>query len=186
MRFSRLFDAEGGYDTAPEDPTSGDLAGSTTEPDAVPLAASTMTPTAGTEPGPASNPQPPQTGNPPPPSPPVPPAVPSAVQGIGQSEATGGVRGSFGQAGTTGFTKRFGTPAAWFKGAGEKPKTGFMNELANKGRGILGRQSAGSSAGGGVTVPVVQGPSAGTESGGPNDEQWQRILAEVLKQRFGG
>lgn len=194
MRFSRIFDEGGGWDSGtfePEERGPGvDLGGGTEAPAAptAPSAPPPEAPTGGDEPGPSNNPEPPQQGNPNPPGPPVPPAVPSAVQGIEQSESTGGVRGSFGQAGDAGFSKRFGSPASWFKGAGQKggASAGVMAELANKGRGILGRGRAGASAGGGVTVPNVAGPSEGAVSGGANDEQWQRILAEVLNQRFGG
>lgn len=194
MRASRIMDDGGGWDTwvdrLGEDPNAGVDLGTPapSAPTAPSAPAAPDAPTGGQDPGPVSQPEPPARGNPTPPAPPVPPAVPSAVQGVKESAATGGVQGSFAQAGDAGFSRRFGTPASWFKGAGQKggASAGILSELANKGRGILGRQGAGSSAGGGTSVPVVQGPSAGAVSGGQNDEQWQRILAEVLKQRFGG
>ncbi len=194
MRATRIMDDGGGWDTWVDQLDQQGTGDAPTQEPTAPTAPAPSTmetvpmPTGGDKPGPAPSPEPPQSGNPAPPTPPVPPAVPSAVQGIQGSEATGGVRGTFAQAGDAGFSKRFGTPASWFKGAGQKggASSGIFSELANKGRGILARGSAGSGAGGGTTVPVVQGPSAGAVGGGANDEQWQRILAEVLKQRFGG
>jgi len=102
------------------------------------------------------------------------------VPGIQGSEATGGVQGSFGQAGTGGFSKRFGAPAAWFKGG---PSAGLAREAANRGRVGAGGDAAALS-GGGEISPVLAGPSSGLEGGGKNDEEWQRILQAVMAKRF--
>jgi hypothetical protein len=107
--------------------------------------------------------------------------VVSSVPGIQASEATGGVQGSFGQAGDAGFSKRFGQPASWFKGG---PTAGLGHERANVGRDLLGKIGAGGGVGG-TTVSNAVSPSQGSEGGGENDEEFQRMLRAVMAQRFG-
>lgn len=194
LRFSRIFEGDGTYDNLPEgrgvDLGGNQDVGAGNDPAPAPTAPSAPSEpppqTGGSEPGPATPPSPPR-GNPIPPAPPVPPAVPSAVQGVQQSEATGGVRGTFAQAGSSGLTKRFGSPAAWFRGAQSNPAgaQALMAEVANRGRGVLGRQSSGSNTGGSV-VPVSSGPSLDPMANDKQNIDWQRLLAEVMKQRFGG
>lgn len=140
-------------------------------------------PTTDPKPGPVDKPAP-QVGSPAISPEPPPPAVVSSVPGVRGSETTGGVQGSFGQAGSAGFSKRFGLPAAWFKGG---PSAGLAREGANVGRGVLSKGSVGGGVGGfGAEVAPVApvGPSQGTEGGGKNDEEWQRILQAALRNRF--
>lgn len=192
MRFNRLYDDDGGFqnyetefgnmggnndafEQAPSD--SGPAAPSPSEP-------SPSSPSEDPKPGPNNNPAP-QGGNPPAPQPP-PPAVVSSVPGVKGSEATGGVQGSFEQAGSAGFSKRFGLPAAWFKGG---PTAGLAREASNRGRTVLGKDRAGQVSGsyGAETVNAAPtGPSMGGEGGGKNDEEWQRLIAAALKNRFRG
>jgi hypothetical protein len=190
MRMNRIYDMDGWTDV----PADNADAGLGKEPEPAPApAAGSPEPSKGTietapspsqdpKPGPNNNPAP-QGGNPPAQQPP-PPAVVSSVPGIKGSEATGGVQGSFEQAGTGGFNRRFGLPAAWFKGG---PTAGLAREASNKGRSLLGKERAGQVSGGfgAETVGVSPtGPSQGLEGGGKNDEEWQRLIAQVLKSRF--
>jgi len=183
MRFSRIFDGEGGYaDTGVDSELEDKQAGvPQDEPlqNAGGMQSSPEAPSADPAPGPNSNPSP-QGGNAQPPSPP-PPAVVSSVPGIAGSDVTGGVQGSFAQAGSgSNFSRRFGSPANWFQAA-SKPSAGgdrFSNRDATT-RGT-------SVSGGGETVQNLAGPSTGEVGGGPNDEEFQRILRAVLAQRFGG
>jgi len=179
MRFSRLYDADGGYRESPADdpaPRQDETAGSApgAPADVAPA------PSADPKPGPNTNPAP-QGGVTPPPSAP-PPAIASSIPGIAGSEATGGVQGSFAQAGTGGFNKRFGLPAAWFKGG---PSAGLAREAANRGRVGAGGQGFNPGiAAGAETVASVAGPSTGSVGGGQNDEEFQRLLKQVLQNRF--
>ena len=192
MRMSRIYDMDGytdveagtGYDTQTGErwtdpgPDAPDAPTAPTGPEAP------SAPSEDPQPGPNNNPAP-QGGNPPAPQPP-PPAVVSSVPGIKGSETTGGVQGSFEQAGSAGFSKRFGLPAAWFKGG---PTAGLAREASNRGREVLGKDRAGQVSGsyGAETVSAAPvGPSAGGEGGGKNDEEWQRLIAAVLKNRFRG
>lgn len=190
MRYSRMMDGQGGWDYDPggfnqePDPQTIDAIVSEPMPAAPKVATEPPAQTDGSEPGPARNPEPAQQGNPVAAMAPVPPAVPSAIAGVKESEATGGVKGSFGQAGEAGFSRRFGSPAAWYKGAGQSDPS-VMADIANKGRGILGRKNAGAGVGGGVTVPVVGAPSQGASSGNSVDEFWDRVIRETLRKRFG-
>lgn len=186
MRFSRIFDGDGGYREEPANDPSSTGANAPSEGGAVPTGGGgtpepAPAPTGGAKPGPIETPAP-AGGSPAPQAPAVPPAVVSSVPGITGSETTGGVQGSFGQAGSSDFSKRFGLPAAWFKTG---PTAGLGREAANAGRGVLGKGGAGSIGGGSEVVQNVQGPTAGLEAGGgKNDEEWQRILQAVMKQRF--
>lgn len=193
MRMSRIYDMDGytdveagtGYD--PETGQNWNDPG----PDAPSAPAAPAGPAAPPEapsedpkPGPNNSPAP-QGGNPPAPQPP-PPAVVSSVPGIKGSEETGGVQGSFEQAGSAGFSKRFGLPAAWFKGG---PTMGLAREASNKGRAVLGKDRAGTVSGsyGAETVGAAPaGPSSGAQGGGKNDEEWQRLMRAVLQNRFRG
>jgi len=114
---------------------------------------------------------------------PPPPATPSAIPGLTASDATGGIQGSFGQAGSSDFSRKFGLPAAWFRGG---PTAGLGLEAANRGRvGIGGDRSAlVGGGGGGESVANVAGPSVGLEGGNKNDEEFQRIIQAVMRNRF--
>jgi hypothetical protein len=181
---SRLYDERGGWgqdeirDPIVNEPAPDAGATTTSEPAPAPAPAPTEDPA----PGPVSSPAP-QGGNPPRPRP-TPPAVVSSVPGVQASDVTGGVQGSFGQAGTAGFSRRFGMPAAWFRGG---PTAGLAREAGNRGRGILGRERAGQVSGGygAETVANLAGPSLGEQGGGKNDEEWQRILQAAMRNRFG-
>ena len=122
-------------------------------------------------PGPSPNPEETPEG-PPPQAPQGPPQ--SAISGVSSSDVTGGVQGSFGQAGTADFSRRFGTgqgPANWFRNA------------ASQGRPIDTRRAttAGGSLAGGAPTPP---PLAGGQPDG-QDAEWQRFMQEVTRQRFG-
>lgn len=191
MRFSRLYDAEGGFSEQPanDEPSRLELlqSGAGSEPPAPNVGGSaapppSAAPSADPAPGPNANPAP-QGGRPEPPQPP-PPAVVSSVPGIKGSETTGGVQGSFAQAGSSEFSKRFGAPAAWFRGG---PTAGLAREAGNSGRAVLGKERAGQVSGGYGAETVGNaplGPSLGEEGGGKNDEEWQRLIQAVLKNRF--
>ena len=189
MRQTRIYDEMGGFQELDPIENIGrtvDL-GAGAEPAPAPggvLAAPVPAEPPSADPGPGPNGNPaPQGGNPPAPQGP-PPAVVSSVPGIKASEATGGVQGSFGQAGSSQFSKRFGLPAAWFKGG---PTAGLAREASNRGREVLGRDRAGSVGGGygAETVGVAPvGPSMGGEGGGKSDEEWQRIIQAALRNRF--
>lgn len=126
-------------------------------------------------PGPSPNPEEPPEGTPPP-APQGPP--PSAISGVQASDVTGGVEGSFGQAGTADFSRRFGTgqgPANWFR------------NLSSQGRGPIDIRRA-TTAGGSVVGSAARPapPPLGTEkAGGGQDAEWQRFMNEVTRQRFG-
>lgn len=128
-------------------------------------------------PGPEPNPNPNPQGNPPP-APPGPP--PSAIQGVQASDVTGGVQGSFAQAGSGDFQRRFGNtgPAAWFRNAARGPggPPGQDRRATTQGGAVLG---------GGV---APTGPDAGAAEGpgGGQDAEWERFMREVQRQRFGG
>lgn len=173
------------------------------ELDSRPGAAQSTTPpapTGGQTPGPVETPGAGQTDEPPrrawrnrAPAPPPPAATPppraSAVEGVEGSAETGGVRGSFRQAGTSGFQKRFGggAPALWYRRTLEQ----MTPDVARGARGFAGGRS-GSIAGG--TAPVS--PTAdlaganfsgegGDRGGRPGDADMQRLLAEALRRMFG-
>lgn len=194
MRISRIFDGEGSFDIPAdygmprEDQQTPTAPAGSPTPSAPSAPAEPPPATGGQTPGPTTPSRPP-TGNPAPPMPPVPPAVPSAVQGIKESQATGGVQGSFAQAGSAGLSKRFGSPAAWFRGAGDPNQRAAVQalgaDLANRGRTVLGKGSAGASSGGSV-VPVNNGPSLDAVADDKQNIDWQRLIQEVMKQRFGG
>lgn len=186
MRMSRIYDMDGYTDVeAGNDPVYNEPAPEAAPEPSAPASGMESQPSAPSEdpkPGPVDRPAP-QEGRPPAPQPP-PPAVVSSVPGIKGSEATGGVQGSFGQAGDAGFSKRFGLPAAWFKGG---PTAGLAREASNRGRQVLGKDRAGTVSGsyGAETVGAAPaGPSSGGEGGGKNDEEWQRLMQAVLKNRF--
>lgn len=124
-------------------------------------------------PGPAPNPETNPEG-PPPEAAPGPSQ--SAMGGINASDTTGGVQGSFGQAGTADFSRRFGT--------GQGPANWFRNQAASGARGQIDPRRAttqgGSLAGGAPTPP----PLAGGQPDG-QDAEWQRFMQEVTRQRFG-
>ena len=197
MRQTRLYDSDGGFREIDADgefvsPESNTNTGGIAEksaslgidPGTIQPAPAPVPPSADPGPGPNGNPAP-QGGNPPAPSPP-PPAVVSSVPGIKGSEATGGVQGYFGQAGTSEFSRRLGLPAAWFRGG---PTAGLAREASNRGRDVLGRDRAGQVSGGYGAETVGNapvGPSMGSEGGGPNDEEWQRILQAAMRNRFSG
>jgi len=187
MRFSRIFDGEGGYaDTGVDSELEDKQAGvPQDEPlqNAGGMQSSPEAPSADPAPGPNSNPSP-QGGNAQPPSPP-PPAVVSSVPGIAGSDVTGGVQGSFAQAGSgSNFSRRFGSPANWFQAA-TKPMRGGSNDTANRFGDRTATTRGSSLAGSGEMVQSLAGPSTGEVGGGPNDEEFQRILQAVLAQRFG-
>lgn len=108
---------------------------------------------------------------------------PTAVQGLQASAETGGVQGSFGQAGTSNFSQRFGSqePATWYRrqaGVGQGSPE-FQSRLASM-RG--GAQAAGGDTGGAqAAINASLGESAG---GRPQDEEWQRFMQAVQQQRF--
>jgi len=181
MRFSRIYDADGGYREEQADSfTPKQEQQASAETGAPSLPAPQPAPSEDPKPGPNTNPAP-QGGVTPPPSAP-PPAIASSIPGIAGSEATGGVQGSFAQAGTGGFNKRFGLPAAWFKGG---PSAGLARESANRGRVGAGGQGFNPGiAAGAETVASVSGPSTGSVGGGQNDEEFQRLLKQVLQNRF--
>lgn len=126
-------------------------------------------------PGPAPNPETNPEG-PPPEAAPGPSQ--SAMGGINASDTTGGVQGSFGQAGTADFSRRFGTgqgPASWFR------------NLSSQGRGPIDSRRAttagGSVAGGGAPAPAPMDVASGQPDG--QDPEWQRFMQEVTRKRFG-
>jgi hypothetical protein len=128
-------------------------------------------------PGPEPNPNP-NPGGPPPQVEPGPP--PSAIHGVQSSDVTGGVQGSFGQAGTSEFSRRFGTgagPANWFRNVGRGPASapGQSRDATTRGGAVLG---------GGVAPVAPDIPGDGP--GGGQDAEWQRFMREVQRQRFGG
>jgi hypothetical protein len=107
--------------------------------------------------------------------------VVSSVPGIQASDTTGGVQGSYQQAGTGDFGRVFGgEPAEWFRGG---PRAELARERSNVGRDLLGRVEAGGGVGGSTSVNPVA-PSLGEVGGGENDEEFQRVLQEVMRQRF--
>lgn len=128
-------------------------------------------------PGPAPAPGDDQTGDPvrPPRNRPVPPPPPppTAVEGVEASDVTGGVRGSFGQAGTREFSQRFGTgrPADWYRrtNASLGPDVRQQQQVARSGGGATGDLS-------------------GTEGevGPESEEDIQKILALVQQNMFQG
>lgn len=147
-------------------------------------------PTAGPEtpaetPGPNGSPQGGQGGPPPVTPPSTPPITGQTGQAAGVlgSETTGGVQGSFAQAGTSDFAKRFGgdSPAVWFRNANTKGAVAPGGPNA-------GRANVGGVGNVGSAIPsetAMGGPSLGGEGGGKNDEEWQRFIAEVARLRFG-
>lgn len=192
MRNTRIYDMDGytdvesGYDgmDAGSEATGGQQSAPPSPASPSPLGDGGSMPLPPSDPGPGPNGNPaPQGGNPPAPQGP-PPAVVSSVPGVKGSETTGGVQGSFAQAGDAGFSKRFGLPAAWFKGG---PTAGLAREASNKGRGVLSKGQAGQVSGGYGAETVANpgvGPSLGGEGGGKNDEEFQRMLRAVLQNRF--
>lgn len=132
-------------------------------------------------PGPETNPEP-LTEGPPPQVQPGPPQ--SALEGVNASDVTGGVQGSFGQAGTSGFSRRFGTgqgPASWFRNISRgRPEGGRTNPVV---QGYRDATTRGGSVIGGAAPPP---PMGGEEmAGGGQDAEWQRFMREVTRQRFG-
>ncbi len=158
-----------------------------TEPSAPAAPAAPSTPVS--TPGPAQNPQGQQQGAPAPTNRPTPPAVASAVEGLVGSEATGGLRGTFQQAGTRGFAQKFGgeNPAVWFRKFAQEGKApAGMNKQLLSDRGATTR--GGASAGGAIpqVSSIADGSGViGAQNGG-NDEEWQRFMRAVNAQRFGG
>lgn len=165
--------------------TKGTDAGALATPSAPPVQPPGQTD--GVTPGPSENPGQGQ-GGPPPDAGGPPPAMASAVSGVQGSEATGGVQGSFGQAGSADFAKRFGGsgPANWFRNAsragavGASGAPGGMNPNAGRGNTAVGGTT------GGGSVQTIPEPSMGPSSGSAGDEEWQRFMQQVLKNRFGG
>jgi hypothetical protein len=159
-------------------------------------------PTEAQTPGPVETPNEGQTSEPPrrawrnrAPAPPppanTPPPAASAVQGVEGSGETGGVRGSFRQAGTAGFQRRFGgnAPALWYRRSLEQ----MTPDVARDARGFSGGRSGSISGGtassagsptadlGGANLPSGDDPSGGR----PGDADMQRLLAEALRRMFG-
>lgn len=150
-------------------------------------------PSSGETPGPTSSPGGQQQGDPqappPPPPPPspspppprTPPAIGSTIQDVEGSTETGGVRGSFAQAGTADFNRRFGgnAPALWYR-----------RTLENLGAPTLRQaQTSRSGGGGGAVTPAPSAAGVGgtdDEVGGrPGDQDWQRFMAQVRRNMFG-
>lgn len=112
------------------------------------------------------------------------PSAPTAVQGVQSSDVTGGVQGSFGQAGTAGFANRFGSadnaPATWFRRNASMAQPGgqgdFMKRIATSGSGS-GAQTSGGGSGAAIDANLGVG-------GQPGDEDWQRFMQAVIQQRF--
>lgn len=128
-------------------------------------------------PGPEPNPNPNPQGNPNP-APKGPP--PSAIEGVAASDVTGGVQGSFGQAGTSNFSQRFGSqgPAAWFRNPGRRAEAG----------GAIAPDRGATTRGGAITsgaLPPSVPESGGAPGRGGDDAEWQRFMQEVTRQRFG-
>ena len=133
------------------------------------------------QPGPASAPAEDQTGPPisPPKPPPPPPPAPTGIEGVQGSDVTGGVRGSFAQAGTGGFNQRFGTnqPAQWYR----------QNLEQLGGASSLREQQSNRSGGGGGGVPA---PTTGVDDFGGQDPdeqgmKWEQFLRRVQGNMFG-
>jgi hypothetical protein len=139
-----------------------------------------------TEQPPAEQPAPPPAPRPlgPPPATPTGGAAgqtgQSAVGGVQASDVTGGVQGTFGQAGTADFSRRFGSsgqdaPATWFR----RQANPGANAQANLNR-VTGGQTAG---GQGPAAPAIA--NSEDAGGSPQDEEWQRFMNSVMAQRFG-
>ena len=111
--------------------------------------------------------------------PPAPPPTP--VPGVQASDTTGGVQGSFAQAGTRGFGQRFGTqaPALWYR-----------RNLESLGGHETFQQQQSARSGGGVQGTSIPAPSseAGDEGdsigGRPGDQDYQRLLRQVMDNMF--
>ena len=132
----------------------------------------------------------PEPGAPPNPGvgpPPPPPTLQGAAQG---SEATGGVQGSFAQAGTSGFNRRFGgnSPALWYRQnldtLGGSPTS---NRASGRQRNAQVAARSGGAGGGSLPAP---NSAAGGDFGGedPNNAgmDWEQFLKSVQGNMFGG
>ena len=115
--------------------------------------------------------------------PPGPPPIVGAAMGAGEgSTTTGGVGGSFRQAGTSGFNQRFGSnsPALWFR----------RNQESLGGHNTLREQQSARSGGGGAGIDLPAPSSAspggtGDEIGGrPGDIDWEQFLKQVQANMF--
>jgi len=111
--------------------------------------------------------------------PPPPPALGGAAEG---SAATGGVRGSFRQAGTQGFNARFGgnTPALWYRRNLEA-----LSGSPTQARAQVAARSG--SAGGGDIPAPSSAQTGGTDDdvgGRPGDQDWEQFLRQVQANMF--
>lgn len=145
-------------------------------------------PTDGQAPGPVSTPNENQGGEPRPPRPtppPPPPVASSNMPDVRGSAATGGVQGSFAQAGTRGFQQRFGgnAPALWFRRA-------LGAATPDVQRSMIGARSGGTTAGAAGPTPGQPtgidafGGGEGEPGGRPGDLEYQRFIQEVLSKMF--
>jgi hypothetical protein len=196
MRYSAIYDDEfavGGGEAktygprvestaeaeAPNDPPAGPA------PDASPAPVETPVNT----PGPSQAPQGNQGGPPEPTNPPGPPAL-ATGQGAGLqgSDVTGGLQGTFDQAGTAKFAQKFGgiNPAVWFRNFVREGAPGLQGSIPGQSSRAATTRGGGASGGAIPTVSAVaQGPEGGMEGGGTQDEEWQRFMRAVLQSRFG-
>jgi hypothetical protein len=151
-------------------------------------------PSSGDSPGPVSTPNEGQNGTPPQPQnsnppprptpPPPPPAIASTIEGVEGSSETGGVRGSFGQAGTRGFQRRFGGegPAQWYRRTLSQMSPG----VARQARARAASRGGGISGGVGQSTPQpIVGGVEGDVGGKQGDADMQRLMAEALRRMFG-
>lgn len=193
MRFGGIYDDEfqvagspfngGGKDPSNTGANAPDPESPSPAPQQAPQAPETPVNT----PGPANNPQAGQAG-PPPPSPP--PAL-ATGQGAGLvgSETTGGLKGSFAQAGDADFARRFGgdSPAVWFRNFGREGQRGRGPGTIMPGDNRNATTRGGGQSGGAIPAvsAIPPGPQGGPEGGGKQDEEWQRFMRSVIQQRFG-